>query len=131
METQSEDKTSGTKSRMPMHAYVIMLHPCFSRAFRFRRDARSAIPRTLRGTYYISILAYIVNKIEQLEEKWGERIPQITALVFNSDGSASKWTCEILTGDKDVQPTARQIAKLAASVVAYDKWDKVLEALRP
>ena len=130
METQSEDKTSGTKSRMPMHAYVIMLH-LVSQGHSDFVEMREVLSRDSQGTYYISILAYIVNKIEQLEEKWGERIPQITALVFNSDGSASKWTCEILTDDKDVQPTARQIAKLTASVVAYDKWDKVLEALRP
>lgn len=33
----------------------------------------------------------------------------------------SKWTCEALTGDRDVQPTAKQVSKLTASVAAYDK----------
>ena len=35
------------------------------------------------------------------------------------------------TGDGEIQPTPKQIAELAASVAAYDKWDKVLVALRP
>ena len=68
---------------------------------------------------------------KNLEEAWGESIPPITALVFNTDGRAPKWSCEVLTGDGDVQPTAKQVALLAASVAAYDKWDKVLKALKP
>ena len=115
---------------MPMHTYVVMLH-LVSQGHSDFVEMREVLSRESQGTYYISILAYIVNKIEQLEEEWGESIPPITALVFNRDGSASKWTCETLSGDGDVQPAARQIAKLATSVAAYDKWDKVLAAFRP
>ena len=74
---------------------------------------------------------HIVKKIKVLEEEWSESIPPITTLVFNTDGRASQWTCEILTGDGETQPTAKQVAELAASVAAYDKWDKVLKGLKP
>ena len=127
METQAEYKVS--RSNMPMHAYVVMLH-LVSQGYTDFVEMRKVLSRKSQGSYYITILAHIVKKIEQLEEEWGEPIPPITALVFNSDGSASKWTCETLAGDGDVQPTARQIAELAASVAAYDKWDKVLAAFR-
>lgn len=114
---------------MPMHAYVVMLH-LVSQGYTDFVEIREVLARESQGSYYITILAHIVKKIEQLEEEWGEPIPPITALVFNSDGTASKWTCETLAGHGDVQPTAKQVAELAASVAAYDKWDKVLAAFR-
>ena len=129
METQAEYKVP-SDSNMPMHAYVVMLH-LVSQGYTTFVEMREVLCRETAGSYYIVILDYIVKKIEQLGEEWGEDIPPITALVFNQDGSAGKWVCEELTGDSTVQPTLQQIAKLAASVAAYDKWDKVLEALRP
>lgn len=130
IEEQAEYVTSQSKSNMPMHAYVVMLHLVSQRYSDFT-EIRKVLCRESVGTYYITILDDIVKKIGSLEEAWGETIPPITALVFNTDGRASKWTCEILTGDGDVQPTAYQVAKLAASVAAYDKWDEVLKALKP
>ena len=61
----------------------------------------------------MNIITHIVRKLKVLEDEWGETIPAITALVFNTDGRAPKWSCEILAGDGDVQPTAKQVAKLA------------------
>ena len=130
METQAEYKTSKPKSDMPMHAYVVLLH-LVSQGYTDFVEMRKVLCRESQGTYYISILDYIFRKINTLAEEWGEEIPPITALVFNQDGSASKWICEYLTGDAEVQPTLQQIAELAASVAAYDKWDKVVEAFRP
>ena len=49
---------------------------------------------------------HIVKKIKVLEAEWSESIPPITTLVFNTDGRASRWTCEILTGDGETQSTA-------------------------
>ena len=115
---------------MPMHAYVVMLH-LVSQGYSDFTEIRKVLCRESPGSYYITILDDIVKKIERLEETWGESIPPITALVFNTDGRAPKWACEVLTGDGETQPTAKQVAKLAASVAAYDKWDKVLKALRP
>ena len=115
---------------MPMHAYVVMLH-LVSQGYSDFTEIRKVLCRDSPGSYYITILDHIFRKIEVLEEAWGESIPPITALVFNTDGRAPKWSCEVLTGDSDVQPTAKQIAELAASVAAYDKWDKVLKALKP
>ena len=122
--------TSQSDSNMPMHAYVVMLH-LVSQGYSDFTEIRRVLCRESPRSYYITLLDHIVRKIKVLEEKWGESIPPITALVFNTDGRASQWTCEILTGDDETQPTAKQIAELAASVAAYDKWDKVLKALKP
>lgn len=115
---------------MPMHAYVVMLH-LVSQGYSDFTEIRKVLCRESPGSYYITLLEHIVRKLKVLEEEWGESIPPVTALVFNTDGRAPKWTCEVLTGDGDVQPTAKQVAELAASVAAYDKWDEVLKALKP
>ncbi|RKU22899.1 hypothetical protein C6503_03815 [Candidatus Poribacteria bacterium] len=130
LEEQDEYVTSPSESNMPMHAYVVMLH-LVSQGYSDFTEIRKVLCRESAGTYYITILDHIFRKLKTLEKEWGESIPPITALVFNTDGRAPKWTCEILTGDGDVQPTAKQVAELAASVTAYDEWDKVLKALKP
>ena len=130
IEEQVEYVTSQSKSNMPMHAYVVMLH-LVSQGYSDFTEIRKVLCRESPGSYYITILDHIFRKLQGLEETWGESIPSITALVFNTDGRAPKWTCEILTGDGETQPTAKQIAELSASVVAYDKWDKVLKAFKP
>ena len=88
-----------------------------------------------KESYKKGVLHYTVRihceKIKVLGKEWGESIPPITALVFRMDGTATEWGCEIFAGDKEKQPKAQQIAKLAASVAAYDKWDEVLKALKP
>ena len=122
--------TTQPKSNMPMYAYVVMLH-LVSQGYSDFAEIRKVLCRESAGSYYITFLEHIVRKFKGLEEAWDETIPPITALVFNTDGRVSQWTCEVLTGNGDVQPTAKQIAELAASVAAYDKWDKVLKALKP
>ena len=129
MEEQADYVTSPSESNMPMHAYVVMLH-LISQGYSDFTEIRKVLCRESVGTYYITILDYIFKKLQGLEEAWGEIIPPITALVFNTDGRAPKWTCKVLTGNGETQPTAKQIAELAASVAAYDKWDKVLKALK-
>ena len=131
---ESTDKKVGTdvssQSNMPMHAYVVMLHLVSQGHINFT-EMRKVLCRESPGSYYIRILAHIVKEIARLEQEWGESIPPITALVFNTNGTAPKWARAVLTGDSETQPTLQQIAELAASVAAYDKWDKVLEALNP
>ena len=122
-------KASQSESNMPMHAYVVMIH-LVSQGYSTFIEMRNVLCQEDPGTYYITILAYIFKKIAVLEDEWGESIPPITALVFNSDGNASKWACQEFTGSSENQPTLQQIAEIAASVAAYDKWDKVLEAFR-
>lgn len=129
-EKQAEYVAPQSESNMPMHAYVVMLH-LVSQGYSDFTEIRKVLCRESPGTYYTTLLEHIVRKIKVLEEEWGENIPPITALVFNTDGRAPKWSCEVLTGDGGVQPTAKQVAELATSVAAYDKWDKVLKALKP
>ena len=131
---ESVNKKDGSdvipKSNMPMHAYAVMLH-LVSQGYINFTEMRKILRHESPVSYYIRILAYLVKEINRLEREWGESIPPITALVFNTNGTAPKWTREVLTGDSETQPTLQQIAKLAASVAGYDKWDKVLEALNP
>ena len=130
METEAEYiVTSQPNSNMPMHAYVVMLH-LVSQGYSDFTEMRKVLCRESPGSYYIKILAHIVKKIKELEEEWDESIPRINALVFKTDGTATTRYCEVLTGDRNVQPTPKQVAELAASVAAYDKWDKVLKAFR-
>ena len=130
IEAQAESVTTQPESNMPMHVYVVMLH-LVSQGYSNFTEIRKVLCRESPGNYYHRVLGRIVRKIEALEKEWDESIPRITALVFNTDGRASKWSRELLTGDEKVDPTAKQVAKLAASVAAYDKWDKVLKALKP
>ena len=118
------------KSNMPTHAYVVLLH-LVSQGYSTFIEMADLLCIDRSGQYKIKILAYIVNGIKHLEELWDESIPPITALVFVEHERASEWSCEYLTGDGTKQPTLQQIAALAASVAAYDKWDKVLEAFIP
>lgn len=120
---------SETRSSLSMHAYVVILH-LVSQGYSTFIEMRNVLCREDPGTYYITILAYIVKKIAVLEDEWSESIPPITALVFNSDGNASKWACQEFTGSDENQPTLQQITELAASVAAYENWDKVVEAFR-
>lgn len=131
---ESVEKKVGTdvssQSNMPMHAYVVMLYLVSQGHINFT-EMRKVLCRESPGSYYIKILAYLVKEIRRLEREWDESIPPITALVFNTNGTAPKWAREVLTGDSEKQPTLQQIAKLAASVAAYDKWDQVLDELNP
>ena len=130
MEKQAEYITSDSESNMPTHAYVVLLH-LVSQGYSTFIEMADLLCQDRRGQYKIKILAYIVKGRKHLEELWDESIPSITALVFDKHERASEWSCKDLTGDGEKQPTLQQIAELAASVAAYDKWDKVLEAFRP
>lgn len=88
-EEQAEYIISQPESNMPMHAYVVMLH-LVSQGYSDFTEIRKVLCRESPGSYYITLLAHIVKKIKGLEEEWGETIPPITALVFNTDGRASK-----------------------------------------
>ena len=132
METQAEYKVTpkSEKSDMPTHAYVVMLH-LVSQGYSDFTELKELLCLDYYGNYYEKMLSYIIRKMERLEEEWGENIPPITALVFKTDGTATKWVCETLTGYGQIQPTAKQIAELTASVTAYDRWDEVLKTLKP
>ena len=132
METETKYKVSSKSeaSDISMHAYVVMLH-LVSQGYTDFTEMRELLCLDYGGNYYTVLLTHIVKKIAELEEEWGESIPPITALVFNTDGTATESACETLTGDSTVQPTAKQIAALTASVAAYRRWDDVLNAFKP
>ena len=55
------------ESNMPMHAYVVLLH-LVSQGYTKFVEMRKVLCRESQGTYYISILAYIVNGIDRLSD---------------------------------------------------------------
>ena len=119
-----------TEADIPICAYVLLLHLVHERYVDFD-EMQKVIHREAPESYYITLLDYIVQKIRQLEAEWGEKIPPITALVFNQDGSASTWACAQITGDADVSPNLHQIVQLTNAVDTYDKWEAVLQAFKP
>lgn len=129
METETPYLTQNPDSNMPMHAYVVMLH-LISKRYSNVTEIRKVLCRERDGHYTFRILKHVFDKIVELEKEWGERIPRINALVFKEDGSATKKGCRHLSGHLNVQPTPKQVAEFAASVAAYDKWDKVLTEFR-
>ena len=118
-----------SKKDAPTYAYTVLSHLVSHGDMKFA-EMRDLLSISHDGFWYGDLLEYIVNGIRNLREKWGESIPWITALVFDGDGNSSAWVCELLTGNREKQPTPEQIEELKASVAAYDKWDKVLEEFR-
>ena len=113
----------------PTYTHTVLSHLISKRNMKFV-EMRDMLGISHDGFWYKNLLAYIVSGIENLKEKWNESIPPITALVFDENGNSSPWVCGLLTGNPQTQPTLQQIEELKASVAAYDKWDKVLEAFR-
>lgn len=132
MEETAENTT--TSSTTEIQSYVVMLHLVREKASTFKQLANLLGLKQVGNHLPNNVLDGIHRKIESLEaneDKWNEEIPKINALVFKNDGTATSWVCKMLTGDKDTQPTAQQIAEFTASVANYDKWDKVLDAFKP
>ena len=77
-------------------------------------------------------MGHIVRKLQELRDEWGEDIPNINAFVLKGDDTFTSWVCEYIfvVEDEDEQPSPQQVSELRASINAYDKWDKVLEAFR-
>ena len=118
-----------SKEDRPTYAYTVLSHLVSQGDMNFV-EMRNLLSISHDGFWYRNLLAYIVNGIENLEEAWNEPIPRITALVFDKHGNSSPWACKHLTGNRETQPTPQEIEKFKASVAAYEKWDKVLEAFR-
>ena len=131
METQAEYTVSpnAEETDIAMHPYIVVQH-LVSQGYTDFTELRELLSFSYYDTYYTDLLERIGRKMTELETHWGESIPPITALVFKADGTATESACQALTGNSTTQPTAKQIAKLAASVAAYHRWDDVLNAFR-
>ena len=130
MEDTAEYKTK-TNSTTEIQCYIVMLHLVREKVSTFKELANLLGLKHVGNHLPNNVLGGIHRKIESLENEWDEKIPKINALVFKDDSTATSSGREILTGDKNTQPTAKQIAEFTASVANYDKWDKVLEAFKP
>ena len=128
---ETAEYTTETSSTTKIQSYVVMLHLIREKVATFKELANLLGLEQVGNHLPNNVLDGIHRKIESLEDEWDEEIPKINALVFKDEGIATSWVCKVLTGDKDTQPTAKQIAEFTASVANYDKWDKVLEAFKP
>ena len=120
-----------TASKTDIQAYVVMFYLVRQKVSTFKELASLLGLKQVGNHLPNNVLDGIHRKIESLEAEWDEEMPKINALVFKDEGIATTWVCEILTNDKNKQPTAQQIAELTATVANYDNWDKVLEAFKP
>ena len=118
-----------SKEDAPTYAYTVLSHLVSHGDMKFAK-MRDLLGIGHNGFWYKHLLKYIFNEIENLKKEWDESIPLITVLVFDQHRNSSKPVCELLTGNRNEQPTPQQIKEVRESVAAYDKWDKVLEAFR-
>ena len=131
METQAEYKVSAQSENSDIASHPsIVVQQLVSQGYTDFTELQELLSFNYYDTYYTDLLERIGRKIAELETHWGESIPPITALVFKADGTATESACQTLTGNSTTQPTAKQIAKLAASVAAYHRWNDVLNAFR-
>ena len=77
------------ESNMPMHAYVVLLH-LVSQGYTKFVEMRKVLCRESQGTYYISILAYIVNGIDRLSD--GSATTPKSATASTSGSSSCRTT---------------------------------------
>ena len=132
MAKQAEGIASGSKtysrSDTPIYACKVLSYLVDHGEMTFI-EMRKLLGISHNGYWYGHLLLYIWDKIMDLAEEWDEDIPPMTVLVFDRHGNASPRACAYF-GDSETQPTPQQIEEEKASVAAYDKWDKVLDAFK-
>ena len=78
-----------------------------------------------------SVCGIISATLYELEEEWGKgHIPRITNIVVKSDGNASRYVSENLTGDKDTPPEVSEYIEIQLKPVwEYQHWNVVKKAI--
>ena len=78
-----------------------------------------------------SVCGIISATLYELEEEWGKgHIPRITNIVIKSDGNASRYVSNALTGDRNTPPEVSEYIEIQLKPVwEYQHWDVVKSAL--
>ena len=78
-----------------------------------------------------SVCGIISATLCELEEEWGKgHIPRITNMVVKSDGKATRYVSEALTGDRNTPPEVSEYREIQLKPVwEYPHWDVVKSAL--
>lgn len=73
----------------------------------------------------------ISTTLAELEEEWDKgRIPRITNLVVRSDGNASGYVSNALTGDRNTPPEVKAYRENQLEPIwKYQDWNSVKKAL--
>ena len=116
----------------PMSAYIVFRHLVSQRQMYFSEFTELLGWSSWQYGNAMSIIEHIYQKLQELQDEWGEDIPDINAFVLIGTGKFSSWVCEYVfeVEDEEGQPSAQQVAELRASVETYDNWDRVVEAFR-
>ena len=116
----------------PMSAYIVFRHLVSQRQMYFSEFTKLLGWSSWQYGNAMSIIEHIYQKLQELQDEWGEDIPDINAFVLTGTGKFSSWVCEYVfeVEDEEDQPSAQQVAELRASVETYDNWDRVVEAFR-
>ena len=89
----------------------------------------------LWGRYYNALMdkvfKHISTTLAELERRddWEGEIPHITSIVLKTNGRCSPNMCQVLTGDRQQQPSAKQLQTELNCSFCYEHWDAVLAAL--
>ena len=77
------------------------------------------------------VCGIISATLYELEEEWGKgHIPRITNMVVKSDGKATRYVSEALTGDRNTPPEVSEYRENQLKPVwEYQHWDVVKSAL--
>ena len=78
-----------------------------------------------------SVCGIISATLYELEEKWGKgHIPRITNIVVKSDGDASRYVSNALTGDRNTPPEVSEYIEIQLKPIwEYPHWEVVKSAL--
>ena len=78
-----------------------------------------------------SVCGIISTTLAELEEEWGKgHIPRITNLVVRSDGNASGYVSNALTGDRNTPPEVKAYRENQLEPIwKYQDWNSVKKAL--
>ena len=77
------------------------------------------------------VCGIISATLYELEKEWSSgHIPRITNIVVRSDGNASRYVSNILTGDRDIPPEVSKYMEIQLKPIwEYQHWEVVKTAL--
>ncbi len=79
-----------------------------------------------------SVCGIISATLYELEKEWNKgHIPRITNIVVRSDGNASRYVSNILTGARDIPPEVSEYVEIQLKPIwEYQHWEVVKMALK-
>ena len=119
---------TGDTSNLRMKAYIVLLHLCSQKWMYYDDLIKLFQWKSRQPNHATGIFGYLNHRLKRLGDEWEEGIPIINALAFLKNGNCTDYIRDNVFGGK--QPSPQEVAKYAAAIASYDKWDEVLEVFR-